>query len=465
MEKPSCSGSNNSVSGKDFLEVNESLKSKELLYCRYCGKTFKCKSILIIHQRVHTGEKPFICSDCGKSYAQKNNLITHQRIHTGEKPFSCSDCGKNFRVKDDLVIHQRVHTGEKPFLCSDCGKSFSVKSSLIKHQRVHIGEKPFLCGDCGKSFNRKSNLITHQRVHTGEKPFLCRDCRKSFSVKSSLIIHQRVHTGEKPFFCRDCRKSFSVKSSLIIHQRVHTGEKPFSCSDCGKNFSVKHKLKEHQRVHTGERPSSSDENSAREHGQSQAARENFSYGSDCKKNTAVEGSSSDQEKYCGSFCVCRLCGEGLKGSRCCNHMCQLASGDLDDVKNVSRLENIGKDLHGGVSVKDEIDIEEVPFESQVSEVYDVESVLVKSEVESYHCKLCGEGLKVSECYSHVCKMALGNRDNDAKDVSHLENSEQGLNEELSIKEEIDVEEIRAKSVKNFDYSDILAKSEVLSNDF
>ena len=122
-------------------------------------------------------------------------------------------------------------------------------------------------------------------------------------------------------------------------------------------------------------------------------------------------------------------------------MCQMVSGDLDDVKNVSRLENIGKDLHEGASVKDEIDIDDVPFESQVSEVYDVKSVLVKSEVESYPCKLCGEGLKGSECNSHVCIMALGNLDNDAKDVSHLENSEQGLNEELSIKEEIDIEEI------------------------
>ena len=116
-----------------------------------------------------------------------------------------------------------------------------------------------------------------------------------------------------------------------------------------------------------------------------------------------------------------------------------------DVKNIGRLENIGKDLHEGVSVKDEIDIEEVPFESQVSEVYDVKSVLGKSEVESYPCKLCGEGLKGSEYYYHVCQMALGNRDNDAKDFSHLENSEQGLNEGLSIKEEIDIDEIPFES--------------------
>ena len=42
-------------------------------------------------------------------------------------------------------------------------------------------------------------------------------------------------------------------------------------------------------------------------------------------------------------------------------------------------------------------------------------------------------------------MALGNQDNDTMDVSHLENSEQGLNEGLSIKEEIDIDEIPFES--------------------
>ena len=481
MEKPSCSGSSDSVHGKDFFKANETLTCKELLYCSYCRKSFKYKS----------------------------KLITHQRVHTGEKPFSCSDCGKSFSVKHHLITHQKLHTGEKPFLCKECGKSFSLKSFLITHQIIHTGEKPFLCSDCGKRYSQKSHLLTHQRIHTGERPFLCSDCGKSFAEKSKLLRHQRVHTGEKPFSC-DCGKSYAQKTNLIKHQRIHTGE----------------------------RPSSSNENSAREHGQIQAAQENFSYGSECRKNTAMGGSSSDREKCRGSLCICKLCGEGLKGSRCCNHMCQMASGDLGDVaKNASYLENIGKDLHEGLSVKDEIDIDEVPFESQVSEVYDVKNILVKgekknishlestekglssvkdeididevpfesqdsevydvknivvkseaknisllenteknlsfikdeididevpfdsqvsevhdvknilvkSEVESYHCMLCEEDLKGSECYNHVCKTALGNRDNEAKDVSHLESSEQGLNKVLSIKEEIDIDEIPFES--------------------
>ncbi|NWY22823.1 ZSC30 protein, partial [Aphelocoma coerulescens] len=50
----------------------------------------------------------------------------------------------------DLVVHEQLHTEEKPYKCLECGKSFRTSSYLIRHQMIHTGEWPYECGECGK---------------------------------------------------------------------------------------------------------------------------------------------------------------------------------------------------------------------------------------------------------------------------------------------------------------------------
>ncbi|KAK5887011.1 hypothetical protein CesoFtcFv8_017988 [Champsocephalus esox] len=221
--------------------------------CEDCGKVFKNHLFLKIHQRTHTGEKPFPCLACGKAFTQKHTLLVHQRSHSGEKPFICNVCSKSLSTKHALQEHMHLHRGEKPFGCDQCGKTFTQKRQLKSHCRVHTGKSLPECAQCHHTFMDTAQLKKHLRTHTGEKPFTCEICGKCFTAKSTLQTHIRIHRGDKPFCCSLCSRCFSDSSAKRRHEASHSGSKPFSCSSCSLSFTRLDNLKTHSRGHSKER--------------------------------------------------------------------------------------------------------------------------------------------------------------------------------------------------------------------
>ncbi|XP_068610820.1 uncharacterized protein [Brachionichthys hirsutus] len=103
--------------------------------------------------------------------------IRTDHCRTGDSHL-CVVCGKTFGKVGNLRIHQRCHTGEKPYGCVQCGRRFSQSGDLTKHKRVHTGEKPYNCNQCGKNFNRGENLKRHQKLHTGGRLQLQQEWRE-----------------------------------------------------------------------------------------------------------------------------------------------------------------------------------------------------------------------------------------------------------------------------------------------
>ncbi|PMD55358.1 uncharacterized protein K444DRAFT_538372 [Hyaloscypha bicolor E] len=131
---------------------------------------------------------------------QTTSLVDQTSSRQGDKKrHQCRTCPKSFHQKTHLDIHERAHTGVKPYPCKEpgCGRSFSQGGNLRTHERRHSGERPYACNICWKRFAQSGGIRAHMVVHNKSKPFLCRldECDQRCTTLGNLKLHQnRFHS-------------------------------------------------------------------------------------------------------------------------------------------------------------------------------------------------------------------------------------------------------------------------------
>lgn len=121
--------------------------------------------------------------------------------------FRCNTCGKVYSSSRSLIVHEKIHTGQKDFVCSypGCSKAFYIKSMLVRHSHVHSEDRPEHCPykNCTssvKSFKTKADIKQHLKnwhSNTKVEEREIKLVKKINSLQEELSGYRDVHLKNK----------------------------------------------------------------------------------------------------------------------------------------------------------------------------------------------------------------------------------------------------------------------------
>ncbi|NWZ85783.1 ZN783 protein, partial [Poecile atricapillus] len=161
--------------------------------CTECGKRFRLKINLIIHQRSHAKEGPYECPVCEIGFSNKRHLDLHRSIHVKDRAFGAKVWGN---VHPELRIRPRR---------DPCGGAHAVGAWLGQPK-----EEPDREGPAGSGMARPP-----------DSRLKCPYCKKFLSCSMSLRRHLQTHARERPYCCSSCNKCFTRSNHLLRHKKIH----------------------------------------------------------------------------------------------------------------------------------------------------------------------------------------------------------------------------------------------------
>ncbi|KAG4070998.1 hypothetical protein HA402_001435 [Bradysia odoriphaga] len=217
---------------KDRKTLREHMKCHVRAHkCNFCSKTFPSAAKLKYHIRdKHSADanEKFPCDKCGKMCQSKLLLACHIRnVHVPSMSHVCEICGRTFKHKFNLQIHEQLEHSKTPLpkaQCNICGVWLKHELRLKKHHFTMHREiqeaKVFNCPICKKKVQTKTLLDSHIRRSHGEKKHQCTFCDKAFRLAKMLKEHiAALHTGIDLYSCTYCDRTFKSNANMYSHRK------------------------------------------------------------------------------------------------------------------------------------------------------------------------------------------------------------------------------------------------------
>ncbi|XP_077035839.1 uncharacterized protein LOC129117642 isoform X2 [Agelaius phoeniceus] len=172
-----------------------------------------------------------------------------RRGYVREWSHPCTECGKRFRLKINLIIHQRSHAKEGPYECPVCEIGFSTKRHLDLHRGIHVKDRAFGAKVWGNVHPELRIRPRRDLCGTGHAAGAWLGQPKEEPDREGLAGSGIVQPPNPRQKCPLCKKFLSCSTSMRRHLKTHARDRPYCCSSCNKCFTRSNHLLRHKKIH------------------------------------------------------------------------------------------------------------------------------------------------------------------------------------------------------------------------